>query len=190
MDFQNLSPVKGTTKNPNATIGAASKGTPRVKKEKVEKIKQDITYNGNGTFRFSKNFVAKLGEANGVDALSNPKATLATVNEFAFKVSPKDTAKYLGTARTGVNPLTKEIVQGKPSTLITHRILEAYLINTNQITKDVKTALTLSKVEDNNETYFVFGSGSNNATAQVEEVAETQPTEIQSEVEVEEEDEL
>jgi len=187
MDFKNLSPVKGTTKNPNATIGAASKGTPRVKKEKVEKIKQDITYNGNGTFRFTKNFVAKLGEVNGIDALSNPKATLATVNEFAFKVSPKETAKYLGTARTGVNPNTKEVVQGKPSTLITHRILEAYLINTNQITKDVKTALTLSKVEENNETYFVFGGS--NATAQVEAVAtETQPTEIQSEVEVEDEE--
>lgn len=162
INLSNLSPVTGSPRKEGATIGSKTvSSTPRVAKVKVVKISPDIKYLGEGTFRFTSNFVKTvkaLGEV-GVSVVSDPTATLATVNEAAFKVVSLEDAKYLGTARTGVNPKTKEVVQGKPSTLITNKVLEAFLINTNQLTKDVKAEFTLSQVVSEGTTYFVFGQG-------------------------------
>ena len=81
------------------------------------------------------------------------------------------------------NPSSPSFV--KNSTLITSSVIEAYLINTNNVSKDVKTAFTLSKVIDNGNTYYTFSNTSVAASTQLEMEMPTAPA--VEEVEVQEE---
>ena len=184
MNFSNLKTVKGSTRSTDAKIGAASSAGSKGAKS----ANYDIKYLGNAQFRISKSFVENAGLEgnNGFNIVSDPNATLATIKELALQIVAKSDARYFGTPRVGKNPKTGVTISNtKNSTLITSSVIEAYLINTNNVSKDVKTAFTLSKVIDNGNTYYTFSNTSVAASTQLEMEMPTAPA--VEEVEVQEE---
>lgn len=183
MNFSNLKTVKGSTRSMDSKIGVSA----NTSSNGVSKANYDIKYLGNAQFRLSKNFVESAGlDANGFNIVSDPNATLATIKELALQIVSKQDARYFGTPRVGKNPKTGAVVSNtKNSTLITSGVIEAYLMNINSITKDVKTAFTLSKVVDNGNTYYTFVT-SNTPNTQLEMELPTAPA-VEQEVAVEEE---
>lgn len=172
MNLSNLEPVTGSPRKADSIIGATvvTAEGKKVKNPKVAKPLADINYNGNRTFRLHKRFVKQIESLGnyGLTVATQKGVKLSEVNEFAFILQDKSVATYLSnSARQGVNRATGQKVDGKPSTLISNGILEAYLINTGKITKDVKAAFTLSKVEQNGNIYFVFDTPVAESTQEV-----------------------
>jgi len=169
MNFSNLKEAKGSTRKGDVKIGVTATSTSKGN----VKTGYDVKYLGEGNFRIGKEFITKADLDNkGFILVSDPNATLATVKELALKIVEKSEARYFGVPRAGKNPKTGVVVdKTKNSTLISSGVLEAYLINTGIAQKDVKTAFTLSKVENEGNTYFIFDTTAKVAetnTAQME----------------------
>jgi hypothetical protein len=182
MNFSNLKTVKGSTRNSDSKIGVSGNSSTSGASSRSN---YDIKYLGNGQFRFSKSFVENAGleGSNGFNIVSDPNATLATVKELALQIVSKADARYFGVPRTGKNPKTGVIVsETKNSSLITSGVIEAYLINTNAVTKDVKAAFTLSKVVDNGSTYYTFVSTNTPVQMEMELPTTPAPVEVVDEI--------
>lgn len=178
MNLNKLVPTKGSTKNSDTVLNVAGK------KGSVSPSRNyDVKYLGKAQFRFSEDFLEKNGFRNnlGLNPLSESGATIATIKEFAFQVVNKDEKpRYFGKSRVGTNPKTGEkVTDTKNSPVISSSVFEAYLINTNQATKDVKSAYNLTLIEQDGT---VFVTVANNSVSEAP-TTNNVDTEIISEVE-------